>query len=183
MKSNSNRAIIKNFIVRYLLLTEGIDYLLVVPAASIYFISRANFPFEKLKVFLIITGIVYSACSVITVALQRYLHKPFLDYADCLDNSRDMPVDLQIIIRERFVGLFMPHIIEVSFRWLAGFGIIAAIGNALVGITFNQLVAGWTAVITAAIVSVLLFSFNGLVLLRGLTESHIFDRTLHEAAL
>ncbi len=177
MKSNSNRAIIKKFIVRYLLFTEGIDYLLVVPAASAYFITKANFPFEKLKVFLIITGIVYAACSVITVLLQRYIHKPFLDYAGCLDRAADIPIDLQIIIRERFVGLFMPHIIEVTFRWMAGFGIIAAVGNAVAGITFNQLVAGWTAVITAAIVSVLLFSFNGLLLLRNLMKSHIFDRT------
>lgn len=177
MESKSNRAVIKRFIKRYLILTEGIDYLFVVPAASAYFIIKANFTFDKLRVFLVITVIVYLLCSVITVLLQRYLHKPFLEYAGYLDRGEPAPADIQIVIRERFVGLFMPHIIEVTLRWLVGFGIIAVIGNAITGITFNQLVAGWTAVITAAIVSVLLFGYNGLILLRNLTRSHIFDQT------
>ncbi|HOO73562.1 MAG TPA: methyl-accepting chemotaxis protein [Spirochaetota bacterium] len=165
---------VMRFLYRFILFTEGVGFLIIVPLVIVISIVYSDVEQEQTIALLVIAALAALVTLVSAVVTNYLLIRPFLLYARLIDKGTPLSDRDVILIRERIGGMPLVHGFDVFMRWNAGMLIVEA-ASLIYGISVQPIIVIGAATAGAAFINSLVYIVISMRLVKDAVDSGIFD--------
>lgn len=166
--------ITRNFLIRFLLFTEGISFAVMVPITAGVFYFTLDFSPDQIAYFVPIVAVAASQ-SFITAVISNIIYlRPVVKYLTIIQEGKDPDPVIVNRAQKSFHTLPLKHSINVFCRWIVGILIVVILLNIISPLTITQKLNSYSMMFFNAVVGWIQYYLVTDILLRKLAHRGIF---------